>query len=135
MNSTRWYHRAILALVLVAIARINTCHATEFDLPVGSAERTLHIWSDQSGMDILFDFVPARFYLTHAVRGSMSPMQALAQMLRGTNLTFFQVNETTAGVREAVTICRPYADLPIEDIPLPPCVQGPAAGEKRMTRL
>jgi hypothetical protein len=106
-----------------------------FNLPVGDATRTLNAWSEQSGIQVLFEFNVVRFYMTGSVRGVMSPRAALAGILRGTNLTFDFTNDHTVAVVEAVAVCRPDSGLPVEQLPLPPCIPGPAAGEKQLARL
>jgi hypothetical protein len=126
--------RISLLAVCTTLGIVAVAQGATFNLPVGDAALRLNQWSEATGVQVLFDFNIARFYLTDAVRGTMSPQVALARMLKGTNLTFDWVNERTIAVVEAVAVCRPDSGLPVEQVPLPPCVQGPAPGEKKLAR-
>lgn len=104
-------------------------------IPSGDAPRELEEFSRQTDISVLYDFSIVRFYLTRSVVGQLKPLDALKVMLQGSNLTFEVVNDHTVAITEVVRICRPYSHLPLSQLPLPPCVQGPAAGEKSLTDL
>ena len=57
-----------------------------FDIPSGTAERTLHQFALQSGVEVLFATDAVAGVRTNAVKGRFVPTEALGQMLRGTPL-------------------------------------------------
>jgi len=61
-----------------------------FDLPADAAEKTLKLFSEQSGRALLVGTEVARGVRTNPVRGELEPREALTRMLAGTGLEFAQ---------------------------------------------
>src|SRR3954462_7636523 len=57
-----------------------------FDLPAGNADQALKRLSEQSGREVLFPADAVEGVKTKAVRGQMTPQEALDAMLAGTPL-------------------------------------------------
>jgi len=67
-----------------------------YDLPAGEAERTLKLFSQQSGLGIIVGSKALAGLRTHAVRGEMTAHEALARMLAGTGLVATQDDQNRA---------------------------------------
>jgi hypothetical protein len=65
-----------------------------YDLPAGPAERSLKLFSKQSGREVLFATQAVRTVQTRAVRGEMTAREALEQLLAGTDLAAFHDERT-----------------------------------------
>jgi catecholate siderophore receptor len=61
-----------------------------FDLPAGAAERSLKLFSTQSGLEVIFPTEIARGVRTPAVKGDFTAAEAMARLLDGTGLTAAQ---------------------------------------------
>lgn len=94
-------------------------------IPPGNAQDTLLIWTDQTGLQILYDAPVVAHWRTRAAVGSLTPLDALGLMLRDTALTYEPADNRTVYVIPGSQYCQPWlsADL----APLPPCVQMPEA--------
>jgi Outer membrane receptor for ferric coprogen and ferric-rhodotorulic acid len=82
-----------LILTLLALALFigsglfgGTPSRIQFDVPAGDALRTLRLFSQQSGLQILYSPDHVRGIKTRAVQGSLSPLEALEFMLAQTAL-------------------------------------------------
>lgn len=69
-----------------------------FDLPADSAEKTLKLFSGQSGRGLLVSTEITKGVQTKAVKGEFTPVEALDQMLAGTGLVFTQDEKNGAFV-------------------------------------
>jgi iron complex outermembrane recepter protein len=81
--------RVLISLsILLACAALTAAQATKrpFDLPATFAEKTLRMFSAQSGLPLLFRTDVTKGVRTQAVRGDFSPHEALDKMLAGTVL-------------------------------------------------
>ena len=58
----------------------------EFDIPAGAAGRTLKVFAQQGGREIVFSLESIGDTRTKAVRGAFAPQEALERMLAGTGL-------------------------------------------------
>lgn len=63
-----------------------TVSFVDFDLPGGTADRTLERFAQQSGIQMLFPTEEVREVRTNPVHGRFTPREALEQMLAGTAL-------------------------------------------------
>lgn len=80
----------IISLALFLAFAVRTTAQTpkkSFDLPAGAAEKTLRLFSAQSGLPVLFPTEITKGVRTEAVRGDFPPREALDRMLAGTVLT------------------------------------------------
>lgn len=120
-------HRSLVAgFSTLALALGNPAAAEGerlFSIPPGNAIDTLNTWTDQSGIQILFDFPTAQPWRTHGVVGTLRPLDALSIMLRDTPLTYEIGNPRTVYVIPGSQYCQPW--LKPAYAPLPPCVQMP----------
>lgn len=57
-----------------------------FDIPAGTAEKTLRQFAAQSGVEVLFSTAAATGVRTNAVKGDLAVEKAAQQMLSGTPL-------------------------------------------------
>ena len=57
-----------------------------FDLPADTAEKTLKLFSQQSGRALIMSVQAVKGIRTKAVQGELTPLDALARMLAGTGL-------------------------------------------------
>lgn len=60
-----------------------------FDLPAGAAERSLKLFSEQSGREVLFATQAVRAAQTRVVKGEMTAREAIDRMLADTDLVVF----------------------------------------------
>ncbi|MEJ1972742.1 MAG: TonB-dependent receptor [Lacunisphaera sp.] len=67
-----------------------------FDVPAGEATRTLKVFSEQSGEQIVYPVEQVRGVKTKAVRGELNAREALAAMLADTRLVVVQDERTGA---------------------------------------
>jgi iron complex outermembrane receptor protein len=69
-----------------------------FEIAAGDAATTLKEFAAQAHLQLLFDYKAVQFLKTPAVKGQLEPSEALKMLLRGTGLTFRQVNDRTIAV-------------------------------------
>jgi iron complex outermembrane recepter protein len=72
-----------------------------FDIAAGSAPTTLKEFAAQAHMQLLFDYRAVQALKTPAVKGQIEPSEALKALLRGSGLTFRQINDHTIAVMNA----------------------------------
>src|SRR5882724_5661649 len=65
-----------------------------FDLPSDTAERSLRLFSVQSGIPVMFPTQITRDIRTQSVKGEFTPRAALDRMLDGTGLVVAQDDQT-----------------------------------------
>src|SRR5947207_3403855 len=58
----------------------------DFDIPAGTAERSLRLFSTQSGAELVYPAEIVRGVPTPEVKGEMTAAQALGRLLTGSNL-------------------------------------------------
>jgi hypothetical protein len=82
----------VLAGVLLACGcgALGATGEIPFDLPADSAERSLRLFSRQSGAEVVFASRIAKGVRTQPVKGEMPARQALELMLSGTSLAVFE---------------------------------------------
>jgi hypothetical protein len=88
----------ILSLPLVVALPVPAAEnaLTFFDLPAGAAEKSLRMFSTQSGRQVGFPTDITRGVISRAVRGEFPPEKALALLLADTGLTAVQDPKTGA---------------------------------------
>jgi iron complex outermembrane receptor protein len=91
-----------VAFVTVWLAGCLMAHAmasgVTFDIAAGAAPTTLKEFASQAHVQLLFDYKAVQSLRTPAVRGQFEPSEALKMLLRGSGLTFRQVNDRTIAV-------------------------------------
>src|SRR5436309_94431 len=80
---------AALALAFASVAPAAE-KKRRFDLPAGEAVTALKQFSEQSGEQIVYPIAQVRRVRTNAVRGELTPREALERMLAGTELRVVQ---------------------------------------------
>ena len=101
-------------LVLIAACVYNT-HVLAagpkiaFHIPAGQAQQTLLEFYQQSQVRVLYLTDTVKGVATNAVVGEMEASDALAQMLRGTQLTYEFVGDYAAVIKLAATTAMPHA--------------------------
>lgn len=93
------FHRPLPLLMLATALLVAPLLAAAdarraFDLPADNAEQALKRLSDQSGAEVVFATGAAAGVRTNAVRGELSPLEALQRMLAGTALLARQDSQT-----------------------------------------
>ncbi|MGH7959502.1 MAG: STN domain-containing protein, partial [Opitutaceae bacterium] len=104
-----------------------------FDLPADSADRSLKLFSQQSGLEVLFPPEIARRVRTQPVKGELTARDALATLLAGTGLVGVEDKTGAFSVRRenpvpnAPRATRPTAsDRPLPNAPVK-AASGPTA--------
>src|SRR5581483_3254261 len=69
-----------------------------FDLPGGDARKQLNLFSQQAGIQLLFDYTQAAGMFTHPVKGDLAPLDALSEMMKGLPLSWTAVNARTLAI-------------------------------------
>ncbi len=70
--------------------------ARDFNLPADGAERSLKLFSAQSGLEVVFPSDITRGVRTREVKGKLTAREAMSRMLAGTGLTVTQDEKTGA---------------------------------------
>ena len=88
----------IFLLALVVALRVPAAEGVikSFDLPADAAEKSLRLFSTQSGRQVGFPTDITRGVVSRAVRGEFPPEKALALLLTDTGLTAVQDPKTGA---------------------------------------
>ena len=121
--------RAFLLTCLLLLLPTNVLQAADaavkpFDVPSGAASRTLKLFAQQSGREIVFSAESIGGTTTHAVRGEFTARDALDRMTAGTGLTvgvdeksgLFSVRkETTVPNAPRATAAAPALARPNQD--------------------
>lgn len=105
-----------LALMMWLVA------AMDIDVPAGPAPETILQWSRQVHLSVLFELEPVAQWKSVAVKGRMTPLEALRAMLSQTDLQADYTTPTAVAVFELPRYCHPEWGA---SAPLPPCVQKP----------
>ena len=88
---------AVFAAAAVAAETVTK----SFDIPANSADKTLRLFSVQSGVEVVFGTATAAQVRTNAVKGDYAPREALDRLIDGTGLIVV-ANEKTG----ALTVSR-----------------------------
>ncbi|PAW70637.1 MAG: hypothetical protein B9S35_14865 [Opitutia bacterium Tous-C5TDCM] len=121
--------RALLLTCLILLLPTNVLQAADaavkpFDVPSGAASRTLKLFAQQSGREIVFSAESIGGTTTNAVRGELTAGDALDRMTAGTGLTvgvdeksgLFSVRkETTVPNAPRATAAAPALARPSQD--------------------
>jgi iron complex outermembrane receptor protein len=84
---------------LAACATANAMAAgLTFEIAAGAAPTTLKEFAAQAHVQLLFDYKAVQSLKTPAVHGQLEPSEALKILLKGSGLTFRQVNDHTIAV-------------------------------------
>ena len=86
----------ILGLVAWSAVFAATSEKRVFNVSADTAEKSLKRFSQQAGVEVLFPTGIARQVRTQAVRGEMTPKDALSTMLADTGLVIIQDARTQA---------------------------------------
>jgi iron complex outermembrane recepter protein len=90
-----------LFISLMALGCMTATAAAErrqFDIPAGAVVHSLHSFSQQSQLQILFDADAVDDITAHAVRGDLEVSEALSTMLGDTALAYRFVNDRTVAI-------------------------------------
>jgi len=88
----------LISLVVWIGASAAEAGRRSFDLPSDTAEQTLKLFSGQSGHGLLVSTEISRGVKTNAVKGELTPGEALDKMLAGTGLAYSQDEKSGAFV-------------------------------------
>lgn len=108
--------------MLILFARPAPGYAVEsgarfFEVPAGSAAKTLRVFAEQSGQQVVFMEDSVKDENTNAIKGKFIPRKALDQMLAGTNLIAEQDKSDALAVRRVPPPTRPSAPAEAEKKP------------------
>jgi iron complex outermembrane receptor protein len=100
---TRFEHLYIkVSLLVLATFTCIAAHAiatgVAFDIPSGSAQATLKQFASEAHLQVVFDYRAVQKVRTPEVKGTLEPTEALKQMLIGSGLTFYEVNDHTIAI-------------------------------------
>ena len=114
--------KAIGALMLMLFARPAPGYAVEsgarlFEVPAGSAAKTLRVFAEQSGQQVVFMEDSVKDENTNEIKGKFIPRKALDQMLAGTNLVAEQDKSDALAVRRVPPPARPSPPAEAEKKP------------------
>ncbi len=92
------FHWLLAILLLSTGARLMSAETTPrvFDLPADVAERSLKLFSEQAGREVIFPTETVGRVRTNAVRGEFTPRAALESLLAGTPLVAVYDDRTGA---------------------------------------
>ncbi len=94
-----WRFAAWLTLsATIAVAARAQDGPPQFDIPAQDAAAALAEFSEQAGLQLLFDFDAVQGIDTQAVNGRMRVADALGRLLTGTGLTYEVINERTISI-------------------------------------
>ncbi len=85
----------LVALVLTGVAR---AQVPSFDIPAQDAAGALAAFSEQSKLQLVFDYDAVQGIRTHPLAGSLRVAEALGRLLESTGLTFEVVNDRTISI-------------------------------------
>jgi len=96
-------HRSILRLGLLSatslICLTNVTQASSFNIPSGDMERALRAYMTQSGVQVFVPDEAIRGIRANAVKGELSPDEALSRLLSGTGLAIHHEGSAVGIVR------------------------------------
>ena len=109
-------------LLLISPARGADTDKKTFDLPAGGAAQTLKQFAVQAGCEIVFSTEVVADAKTRAVKGELTPRDALGAMLAGTGLVAAQERQSGA-----FAVRRKPVNAPEKEIPAPASPRSGAA--------
>lgn len=124
----------VLAFFLFAVVRAaDAPDKKSFNLPADAAEKTLKLFSEQSGRGVVFLSARVRGIRTNPVRGQLTPREALDRMMEGTMLVASLDEKTGAFAirRETADPNAPRAIAQVSDRPQSPTTR---SSERPATR-
>jgi hypothetical protein len=108
--------RTVVLLVLAALAAIARGAAStalrNYDLAEGDAAKTLRLFVEQSGEEVVYVVTKVRGVQTKAVRGEFAAREVLRRMLAGTGLVFVEDAPSGALMVSRENFSEPEATLP-----------------------
>lgn len=112
--------RAALVFVLTLVGLPRVSHGAEisrknFDLPGGSAEVTLRLFSEQSAQQVVYMLDSVKDETTNAVKGAFVPREALDRMLAGTRLVAVQDKSNALAVQRMPAPQEKKAAAPVNE--------------------
>lgn len=78
-----------------AYAQTVTQGVRAYNIPAGDLATSLNLFSDQSGLQVLFDAALVKGFSASAVKGNLDAQQVLARLLKGSGLQAAYLNERT----------------------------------------
>ena len=96
-----------------------------FDISSGAATATLKEFATQAHLQLLFDYKAVQRLRTPAIKGQLTPSEALKEMLSGSGFTFRQINDHTIAV---MALGAPTSSTGMQPMP-----SGAAAAEEGKT--
>src|SRR5688500_5547433 len=76
----------ILFLVTTLVALGADAPRKAFDIPAAAAEKSLKQFAAQAGVEVLFSTEAAAGIRTNSVKGQLTPLEAITQLVAGTRL-------------------------------------------------
>lgn len=107
-----WHILPLVIFLACAARAIAQAPKRSFDLPAGAAEKTLRLFSAQSGLPVLFPTEITKGVRTEAVRGNYPPREALDRMLAGTVLTVIRDEKRDAFAIQRINDPNAYRAAP-----------------------
>lgn len=89
-----WLVLLVLVTSFSASVRAAEVSTIPFDLPAAYADQSLKIFSAQAGLEVLFRSDITKGVRTNAVKGDLTPREALTALLSGTGLVAVQDEQT-----------------------------------------
>ena len=109
-----------VALCLVAPLVFAAAPARKtFDIPAGPAEKTLRTFTEQSGLQVGFPTEITQNVRTNAVKGEMTPAEAINRLLAGTNLVLVTDERTGVSTISRVAASDPNGPRAAREITVP----------------
>jgi hypothetical protein len=90
----RW--SCALLLGAAGLLGAETAAKKSFDIPADAAARSLKRFSEQASLQVIFPSQVVAGVRTHAIKGEMTPREALEGMLRNTGLALIHDEKTGA---------------------------------------
>ena len=105
VGSLLWLALVFAALPSLAWAKDGDSIAKSFNVPAGTADKTLKQFSEQAGVQVLFPTDRVRGVRTNAVKGELVPVEALEQMVAQTELVVIRDEKTGAlGIKREASV-------------------------------
>ncbi len=94
----RFFRRVPAALAAWALAGIAPAQVPDFDIPAQDAAGALAAFSEQSRLQLVFDYEAVQGIRTQTISGSLRIADALGRLLACTGLSFAAVNDRTISI-------------------------------------
>src|SRR5687767_8079533 len=86
------------AFVALALAGVVRAQVPVFDIPAQDAAGGLAAFSEQTQLQLVFDYEAVQGITTRGVSGTLRVSEALSRLLTGTGLAFEVVNDRTISI-------------------------------------